>query len=81
MAAIIATLAAERCPGERLLFHGHEALLRYDELAYLPTQYRRTAPMILELRTYTVNKDSMDAFLEHFEKYSVPLHAARRHHD
>ena len=32
--------------------------------------------MILELRTYTVNKDSMDAFLEHFEKYSIPLHAA-----
>jgi hypothetical protein len=32
--------------------------------------------MILELRTYTVNKDSMDAFLEHFEKFSIPLHAA-----
>jgi hypothetical protein len=32
--------------------------------------------MILELRTYTVNKDSMDAFLKHFEEFSVPLHAA-----
>jgi len=32
--------------------------------------------MILELRTYTVNKDSMDSFLEHFEKISIPLHAA-----
>ena len=32
--------------------------------------------MIYELRTYTVNKDSMDAFLEHFERVGAPLHAA-----
>ncbi len=32
--------------------------------------------MIAELRIYTVNKGSMDAFLEHFEKFSTPLHAA-----
>jgi hypothetical protein len=32
--------------------------------------------MISELRTYTINKGAMDAFLEHFEKFGGPLHAA-----
>ena len=32
--------------------------------------------MLAELRIYTINKGAMEAFLDHFEKYGAPLHAA-----